>query len=661
MTKQVVCEILLLVFVLAVGHVPAYCAELFRTGQSSCYDQEGSIIEHAGTGQDGDLQSGVVWPEPRFSDNGNGTITDNLTGFDWLKDGGCLAVMTWQAAMDLAADFNLRAASFQCAGLTEPGAGWRLPEIRDLETLINAEEVHGNHWLNGRGFRKMGSGSYWSATLAPDSYSAWSFDIAGGEVVKSAKVNSLKVLLVRRPALPVEMEMDTELTSPDVLHRFVDNGDGTVTDNRTGLMWIKDANCFAAADWSGALGNIKKLNSGQKACKDLAVSFVDWALPNRHELRSLIDHQSDLPALPENPFLDLQPLYWTSTTVAGHPELAFDLHLGSGDLQGGEKKLLRSTWPVRPVSGREVRQRKPDKTEAPVVKAENYRLRPVGETLPLSWPVKRFTDHGDGTVTDNITGIMWLKDADCFGKRQWYYADFYLEQLNKLSDRVSCRDYSGSYDDWRLPDHEILQELITAAEGEPAAWLNEQGVVGAKARDYWTTSDNSLNLYYAWAMNLKQGTSRNYSKGFRLYLWPCRFQVPSAVLESEPMIMGNGRRDTLHLARGEALRLTVGMKKVGGPVPALYYIWYDSPDGSSWWLSSDGKWLDRETVFYEGNIFAQDETEIYHADTTELADGDYIFYFTVQPMAVDEMSTAPVFSSTLYLSLEDSGTVFSEH
>ncbi len=51
--------------------------DLPRTGQTTSY----------ATGDDGDLQVGVDWPLPRFTDNNNGTVTDNLTGLIWLKNG----------------------------------------------------------------------------------------------------------------------------------------------------------------------------------------------------------------------------------------------------------------------------------------------------------------------------------------------------------------------------------------------------------------------------------------------------------------------------------------------------------------------------------------------------------------------------------------------
>ncbi|MBF0591713.1 MAG: hypothetical protein HQL02_06460, partial [Nitrospirae bacterium] len=81
--------------------------QLPQTGQTTCYDASGKSIPCTGTGQDGALQNGVAWPNPRFTDNGDKTITDNLTGLVWSKVastptvGSCTGgKMIWQAALD---------------------------------------------------------------------------------------------------------------------------------------------------------------------------------------------------------------------------------------------------------------------------------------------------------------------------------------------------------------------------------------------------------------------------------------------------------------------------------------------------------------------------------------------------------------------------------
>ncbi len=634
--------------------VAAGAVEPQRTGQNTCYDLDGTIIDHDGTGQDGDLQAGLVWPDPRFADNGDGTITDNLTGLIWLKDGKCLEPMTWQAASEMSRQQTVPG-KFQCVGITEPGSCWSLPEVQELETLVNAEEIHGDRWLNVHGFREIQPGPYWSATFGPDSYNAWSVNLTSGEVVKSPMVDYHHVLLVHRPAVSVSPRAE-ESTEPEARphsesgSRFVDNGDGTVTDNRTGLMWLKAADCLANNDWSQSLEQVKRLNQQGIECRELSAVFSDWALPNRHELRSLIDHQTDLPALAENPFVGLQPLYWTSTTVSVQPDMAFVIHFGTGELRMTSKKMSNFAWAVRPAAGRRVRARIPDKTEIPVVKLEHFQLRPIGEAREISWPPRRFTDLDDGTVIDNLTGLMWLKDVECFNKRQWYYADFYLKQLNSQSAKITCREYSAAYDDWQLPDIETMMQVVSAANGEPAAWLTRQGVVDARPRDYWTVTANEYNLYYAWAVNLRQGTPRNYPKDFRLYLWPVRHQQAIDPVKPELALLGNGARERVVLGQGEELDISVTVDNVSAPVMADYYLCYESPDGSFWWLSADGNWLGQETALYQGNIFEVAGESVFLADTTGLVSGNYNFHFKIKP-CLDQGNEDRLFVSDLLVCL----------
>jgi hypothetical protein len=73
---------------------------------------------------DGYYEKGVEWPNPRFRDNEDGTVTDNLTGLIWLKNANCFGSRTWNEAIT---DCNVLA-NGQC-GLTDGSGGgdWRLP------------------------------------------------------------------------------------------------------------------------------------------------------------------------------------------------------------------------------------------------------------------------------------------------------------------------------------------------------------------------------------------------------------------------------------------------------------------------------------------------------------------------------------------------------
>lgn len=70
-----------------------------RTGQTGCWDASGTSISCTGTGQDGDHLAGVAWPSPRFTNNGDGTVTDNLTGLIWLTNADCFGTRTWTQAL----------------------------------------------------------------------------------------------------------------------------------------------------------------------------------------------------------------------------------------------------------------------------------------------------------------------------------------------------------------------------------------------------------------------------------------------------------------------------------------------------------------------------------------------------------------------------------
>jgi len=98
-----------------------------RTGQTKCWDTEGVEIPCAGTGQDGDIQAGVAWPDPRFTDHGNGTVTDNLTGLMWMKNANLPNdYMNWQQALNYVAGINT--GTYPNYGYTD----WRLPNRKEL-------------------------------------------------------------------------------------------------------------------------------------------------------------------------------------------------------------------------------------------------------------------------------------------------------------------------------------------------------------------------------------------------------------------------------------------------------------------------------------------------------------------------------------------------
>ncbi len=116
---------------------PDLDAALLKTGQTNCSNAAGTTIACAGTGQDGELQRGVA---RGFTDNGDGTITDERTGLMWEKqsdDGGVHDwdnLSTWTNAFAAVAALNTAA----FAGHDD----WRVPNVLELQSLVNYGAVH---------------------------------------------------------------------------------------------------------------------------------------------------------------------------------------------------------------------------------------------------------------------------------------------------------------------------------------------------------------------------------------------------------------------------------------------------------------------------------------------------------------------------------------
>lgn len=145
-----------------------------------------------------------------------------------------------------------------------------------------------------------------------------------------------------------DLEMGVEWPSP----RFTDNGDGTVTDNLTGLVWLENANCFGTRNWTGALSDANGLATGSCGLTD-GSSAGDWRLPNVREMQSLIDYGVDFPALPDgHPFTGVQSdRYWSSTTNAYYTSYAWSVYLSFGSVS---YSTMSNTWCyVWPVRGGE--------------------------------------------------------------------------------------------------------------------------------------------------------------------------------------------------------------------------------------------------------------------------------------------------------------------
>jgi hypothetical protein len=358
-----------------------------KTGQSTCFDAAGSAINCSNTAQDGDKQAGVVWPDNRFLNNGDGTLTDQLTGLMWLQDGNCIhsqypafddidaqdGKVSWPKLLEFVAGVNDDTYVNCSAGY----ADWRLPNINELESLNHAENY--NDWLTGFGFINAPDSSYSSTSSHGDPSSKLFLNFYSGAVSTCSYCTS-PLMMVRStasvPTAPAQVFRTGQTSCHDIngqsiscagsgqdaehlagaswpTPRFVDNGDSSVTDLLTGLMWIKDANCLdftaegSLRSWTEALASIATINSGTIETCD--VVHNDWRLPNRKELYSLFDYSRHNPAIPSsNPFISVQlSSYWSSTTYAGSTDRAWMVDMRGGVTSHDTKTRAAYVWPVR--------------------------------------------------------------------------------------------------------------------------------------------------------------------------------------------------------------------------------------------------------------------------------------------------------------------------
>ncbi len=174
---NIICLLLALPFVSLAATI-----QIPRTGQITCYDETGVEVTCANTGQDGDKQTGVAWPAPRFIDNNNGTVTDKLTGLVWLKDANCTdtvggvargsGLLNWPSALT----WSNNLANGKCGLSDNSTAGdWRLPNINELRSLIDYSR-HDPALTGGHPFSNVQSIWYWSSTSNPV-YTAGAFNV----------------------------------------------------------------------------------------------------------------------------------------------------------------------------------------------------------------------------------------------------------------------------------------------------------------------------------------------------------------------------------------------------------------------------------------------------------------------------------------------------
>lgn len=145
--------------------------ELRRTGQTRCFDSGGNPVQCRETGQDGEFQYGLGWPQPRFSVAGN-VVTDLLTGVRWLREADLTGrPVDWDEALAAVREMNKER--------VEGRSDWQLPNLNVLESLIDCSR-HSPALPEGHPFLELREG-YWSSTTSYfETDWAWTLYLAKG-------------------------------------------------------------------------------------------------------------------------------------------------------------------------------------------------------------------------------------------------------------------------------------------------------------------------------------------------------------------------------------------------------------------------------------------------------------------------------------------------
>lgn len=259
-------------------------------------------------------------------------------------------------------------------------------------------------------------------------------------------------------------DSDYSINSPS----YTLNGDGTTTDNVTGLMW-QSSDDGTQYNWYEASGTADNLwnPDGADICGNLTTGgYNDWRLPSMMELVTILDLGTVSPSINTSYFPGtLANGYWSSDIARGvglNPlaVLYVDFDGGTTDFRGGPDRFS-----VRCVRGDQI-------------------------------PTASFTDNGDSTVTDSTTGFMWQQAETA--EITWEQALAYCEELPL-----------AGYDDWRLPNQKELRSLSDVTRAFPA--IDNTYFPNISPFHYWSSTTVASSTSDARAVKFRLGWGESFT------------------------------------------------------------------------------------------------------------------------------------------------------
>ena len=253
------------------------------TGESASYNARTEIAAPAPGaaffGQDAQYQG----LQPSYKDNQDGTVSDLSTGLMWVKARG--SKTSWELGV-------AGAAKSLVAGYSD----WRMPTIKELYSLIQFTGAQGTSMTSTAGYIPFidskvfdfvyGNGSNAVGDRVIDSQD-WSANLYVGKIMSNQTgafgVNFADGRIKAYPATSSNYVRYVRGNPVYGVNAFKNNGDGTVTDAATHLMWSQSDSALGMS-WQAALAWVQEKNA------KVYLGRSDWRLPNTKELQSIVDY-----------------------------------------------------------------------------------------------------------------------------------------------------------------------------------------------------------------------------------------------------------------------------------------------------------------------------------------------------------------------------------
>lgn len=265
-------------------------------------------------------------PTDDFIDNGDGTVTHRVTGLTWMR---CAMGMTWTT--NCTGDYSTytwneaNALNISFAGKSD----WRLPSVLELNSIVERANIRPA--VNSTMFPNTPQWIHWSSTPFTGNLSkSFSVDFDFGSIDSFDNGFKNAVRLVRG------VQIANPFTQNTYHADFVENGDDTVTNVNTGLMWKR---CAEGQSWDGTScsgwptyldwNTAAALTSG-------SATYSDWRIPTVAELMSIVDYSAINPAINSTIFPGTQGLsFWTSSHRANHSYVVWMVNFYDSSTHGG--------------------------------------------------------------------------------------------------------------------------------------------------------------------------------------------------------------------------------------------------------------------------------------------------------------------------------------